>query len=115
MLFVIYSGFYLNSSSIPDCKGGWGRGPGAFDAVVRRTSPHFGHTPPDAIWISYASFIRYGYQLLTHNEFHGLEFTCGNATLLQTHVSAAGERQGLRWLPPRRVAPCQGPLLWALL
>jgi hypothetical protein len=34
----------------------------------------------DAVWISYASFIRYGYQLLTHNEFHGLKFTCANST-----------------------------------
>lgn len=46
--FMVFSGFFVNSNSVPD---------------------YF-------IWIQYISFINYGFQALTINEFQGLTFQC---------------------------------------
>jgi ABC-type multidrug transport system ATPase subunit/ABC-type multidrug transport system permease subunit len=53
VLFLLYSGFYLNINSIP---------------------VYFS-------WLSRVSFFRYAYEVMVSNEFSGLEFTCaGNQT-----------------------------------
>ena len=62
VLFLLFSGFYLNSNSIPVYLS----------------------------WIAYISFIKYAFQICVYNEFHGLEFTCGN----ETSVAAAGTAAG---------------------
>ncbi|EGD76064.1 ATP-binding cassette [Salpingoeca rosetta] len=70
VLFLLFSGFYLNTHSIPVYLS----------------------------WISYISFIKYAFQIAVYNEFHGLTFDCNTTTtstspsqqqLVQVHADAA--------------------------
>jgi len=48
IFFLLYSGFYVNNSSVP----------------------------PEFIWVPYISFVRWGFEALVLNEFSGLELYC---------------------------------------
>jgi len=48
VIFLLFGGFYVNNASIPNYY----------------------------IWLKYISFFRYGFSILTYNEFSGLNFTC---------------------------------------
>jgi len=50
VIFMLFGGFFLNSDTIPVYY----------------------------IWLKYISFFKYAYEILMHNEFTGLEFSCDN-------------------------------------
>jgi ABC-type multidrug transport system permease subunit len=50
VVFLLFAGFLINNDSIPVFY----------------------------IWLQYSSFMKYGFSMLTVNEFDGLKFECGN-------------------------------------
>eukprot|EP00179_Madagascaria_erythrocladioides_P008346 CAMPEP_0198309828 /NCGR_PEP_ID=MMETSP1450-20131203/2080_1 /TAXON_ID=753684 ORGANISM="Madagascaria erythrocladiodes, Strain CCMP3234" /NCGR_SAMPLE_ID=MMETSP1450 /ASSEMBLY_ACC=CAM_ASM_001115 /LENGTH=853 /DNA_ID=CAMNT_0044012607 /DNA_START=34 /DNA_END=2591 /DNA_ORIENTATION=+ len=61
IIFLLFSGFYINSESIP----------------------------PWMVWIEYISFIPYAYENLVVNEFRGATITCSDDQLVSLGVGAA--------------------------